>query len=176
MDEAAVLPITRGYVVHRANSGNMTASDALPARCPFPGSSPVIGQRPSDDFRSSPGWVGPPQFPLSPSERSAPSTPGGSSGPYSRFFTPSMAFALNCGTRLLLFPTRRMGRLTTRQVSLHATDRSVAPPYGASDAGLRPDPFPGQAASLLPGLLAVTRTGLSPAGDSELLGAPTYFL
>jgi hypothetical protein len=30
------------------------------------------------------------------------------------------------------------------------------------------DPFPGQAASLLPGLLAATRTGLTPASDDEL--------
>src|SRR5258706_13830687 len=36
------------------------------------------------------------------------------------------------------------------------------------DAGLRPGPFPDQAASLLPGLLAPTRTGLPPAGDDEL--------
>src|SRR3954454_9620623 len=50
-----------------------------------------------------------------------------------------------------------------------ATDRSVAPPNGAFDAGLRPGPFPDRAASLLPGLLAVTRTGLTPAGDDELL-------
>src|SRR6476469_6454941 len=48
------------------------------------------------------------------------------------------------------------------------TDRSVAPPNGAFDAGLRPDPFPDQTASLLPGLLAATRTGLTPAGDDEL--------
>jgi hypothetical protein len=34
----------------------------------------------------------------------------------------------------------------------------VAPPKGAFDAGLRPDPFPDRAASLLPGLLAATRT------------------
>ena len=38
----------------------------------------------------------------------------------------------------------------------------------AFDAGLRPDPFPDRAASLLPGLLAATRTGLTPAGDDEL--------
>src|SRR3954451_1211309 len=41
-------------------------------------------------------------------------------------------------------------------------------PTWAFDAGLRPDPFPGQTASLLPGLLAATRTGLTPAGDDEL--------
>jgi hypothetical protein len=48
------------------------------------------------------------------------------------------------------------------------------PPKG-SYAGLRPDPFPDQAASLLPGLLAATRTGLTPAGDDELaLDEVTY--
>src|ERR1019366_916660 len=37
----------------------------------------------------------------------------------------------------------------------------------AADAGLRPDPFPDRAANLLPGLLAATRTGLTPASDDE---------
>ena len=37
----------------------------------------------------------------------------------------------------------------------------------AFDAGLRPDPFPDRAASLLPGSLATTRTRLAPAGDDE---------
>src|SRR4051794_23067739 len=47
------------------------------------------------------------------------------------------------------------------------TARSL-PLHRAFDAGLRPDPFPDRAASLLPGLLAATRTGLTPAGDDEL--------
>jgi len=38
----------------------------------------------------------------------------------------------------------------------------------AFDAGLRPGPFLSRAASLLPGLLAATRTGLAPAGGDEL--------
>src|SRR6266508_288132 len=54
-----------------------------------------------------------------------------------------------------------------------ATDRSVASPIGAYDAGLRPGPFPDQTASLLPGSLATTRTGLTPAGDDELLQVMT---
>ena len=45
---------------------------------------------------------------------------------------------------------------------------SSLPLHRAFDAGLRPGPFPGRAASLLPGLLAATRTGLPPAGDHEL--------
>jgi hypothetical protein len=82
--------------------------------------------------------------------------------------TVSMAFALNSGARHSLLPPLRTGPLTTPQASRHATDRIVAPPCRALDAGLRPGPFPGQAASLLPGLLAATRTGLPPAGDDEL--------
>jgi hypothetical protein len=48
------------------------------------------------------------------------------------------------------------------------TARLHAPKIGALDAGLRPRPFPDEAASLLPGHLAATRTGLSPASDDEL--------
>jgi len=87
----------------------------------------------------------------------------------SRLYTASMAFALNSGTRHSLLPPLRAGPLTTPQASRHATDRIVAPPYRAFDAGLRPRPFPGEAASLLPGHLAPTRTGLTPAGDDELV-------
>jgi len=87
----------------------------------------------------------------------------------SRLSTPSMAFTPTTRARLLLVPARRQARLTTRQASLHATDRSVAPPARAFDAGLRPGPLPDRAASLLPGLLAATRTGLTPAGDDELM-------
>jgi hypothetical protein len=79
-----------------------------------------------------------------------------------------MAFAPNGRARLLLSPPKD-GLLTTRQASLNAADRLVAPSNEASDAGLRPDPFPDRAASLLPGLLAATRTGLTPAGDDELM-------
>jgi len=37
------------------------------------------------------------------------------------------------------------------------------------DAALRPQAFPPEAGSLLPGLLAATRTGPTPAGDDELM-------
>ena len=63
--------------------------------------------------------------------------------------------------------------LTRLQSSLDATGWSVAPPGGAFDAGLRRRAFPPDAASLLPGLLAATRTGLAPAGGQELAcGSP----
>jgi hypothetical protein len=59
--------------------------------------------------------------------------------------------------------------LTTRQASLNAADRSVAHPRRMLDAALRPRAFPREAGSLLPGLLAATRTGPTPAGDDELV-------
>ena len=45
---------------------------------------------------------------------------------------------------------------------------SLLPLHRAFDTGLRPRPFPDEAASLLPGHLAATRTGLPPASDDEL--------
>src|SRR4051794_18696397 len=84
-----------------------------------------------------------------------------------------MAFAVITAARLLLTP-RDGGPLTTRQASRNAADRRVAPPNRAFDAGLRPGPFPGRAASLLPSLLAATRTGLPPAGDDELMLDQVY--
>jgi len=42
------------------------------------------------------------------------------------------------------------------------------PPNGMLDAGLRHRPFPDDTASLLPGPLTATRTGLTPASDDEL--------
>src|SRR6478752_1755150 len=42
------------------------------------------------------------------------------------------------------------------------------PQEWAFDTRLRPRPFPDEAASLLPGPLAATRTGLTPASDDEL--------
>jgi hypothetical protein len=48
------------------------------------------------------------------------------------------------------------------------TARSL-PQKWAFDTGLRRQAFPPDAASLLPGLLAATRTGLTPAGDDELM-------
>jgi hypothetical protein len=86
----------------------------------------------------------------------------------SRHFTASMAFTVISAARLPLLPPSQARPLTTLQTSLNAADRPVAPPDRAFDAGLRPRPFPDEAASLLPGLLAATRTGLTPASDDEL--------
>jgi hypothetical protein len=52
-----------------------------------------------------------------------------------------------------------------------------SPPLNrAFDAGLRPRPFPDEAASLLPGFLATTRTGPPPAGDDELTNKQAQLL
>ena len=106
----------------------MAASDAVPAGRPLPGSTPVIGRHAPAKSPQSPGRGRPPLFPPSPSQRSAPSTPRSSSRLNSRLCTASMAFTLKDGARLSLDPAHA-GTFTTRQASLNAADRSVAPPY-----------------------------------------------
>ncbi len=86
----------------------------------------------------------------------------------SRLFAASMAFALNSGARLPLVPAHGAS-VTRRQDSRHVTDRPVASPTGAFDTGLHRRAFPPDAASLLPGALALTGTGLTPAGRCELM-------
>ena len=51
---------------------------------------------------------------------------------------------------------------------------SSLPHTGLLTLGSDPATFPGEAASLLPGLLAATRTGLPPAGDDELTNAKKH--
>jgi hypothetical protein len=85
----------------------------------------------------------------------------------SRLFAASMAFALISGARhSLLPPEGETSNDAAGFASCYGPHRRS--PMRASDAGLRPRPFPGEAASLLPGLLAATRTGLTPASDDEL--------
>jgi len=77
------------------------------------------------------------QFPRHPSGRSTPPTPGGSSAPAPRSLVPSLAFASNLRARLPLVPLARLF-VTTLQASLHAADRSVAPPrFDARPLGRR---------------------------------------
>src|SRR5271166_3735675 len=169
MDEAAALPSPRVLLSRRLkryygrlrHPPGTTSTSRLSAG---------YRTRVSERTRSigPPGRGGSPQFPPPPSERSEPHTPGGSSGLQSRIYAPSMAFAVTTAARLLLFPPAG-GVLTTRQASLDASDRSVAPPNRAFDAALRPRAFPPEAGSLLPGLLTATRAGLAPAGDDELM-------
>ena len=68
------------------------------------------------------------------------------------------------GARHSLAPPSRAGMVATPQASRHATDRIVAPFTGLLTLGSDPARCQTEAASLLPGLLAATRTGLSPAG------------
>ena len=74
-----------------------------------------------------------------------------------------MAFAQRDGARLSQIHVHDAAGF------LDAADRSVAHPRGMLDAALRPRAFPPEADSLLPGLLAATRTGPFPAGDDELV-------
>jgi hypothetical protein len=80
-----------------------------------------------------------------------------------------MAFAVTHAARLLLSPTLTGGRPNDAAGFASRYGPLSCSPKRALDAGLRPDPFPDQAASLLPGLLTATRTGLTPAGDNELM-------
>src|SRR5262245_34556666 len=113
------------------------------------------------------GRGGPLQFPPPPSVRSAPHYGGGFLGAApsgsSRLPWPSPCYS---GLGSPLSP--HGAGLTPRQASLHAADRTVAPTNVAFDAGLRRRAFPPDAASLLPGSLTTTWTGLPPAGGDEL--------
>ena len=114
------------------------------------------------------GRRGLPQFPHPPSAHPAPPTPGQFLGACtSRSSAPSMAFAVISAARHCLVPLTGVS-LTRLQDSLHAAGWTVAPPKGAFDTALRRRAFPPDGGSLLPGLLAATRTGLTPAGGHEL--------
>ena len=85
----------------------MAASDSLPAGYPLPGSSPVIGRLAPAPIRRRRTGEGLPS-----SRRHLPHVPRPLRrevlrGCASRLFTPSMAFALTAGARLLLVPTMR---------------------------------------------------------------------
>src|SRR5712691_9069090 len=103
MDEVAALPSPRVLLSRRLERyyGRLRRPPGSP-----PTSRLLTGYRARrSDGNRSPGRVGPPQFPPPPSERSAPHTPGGSSGLHSRLFTPSLAFALT--TRPVTRPSRQ---------------------------------------------------------------------
>ena len=154
-------------VLSGGSSGTTAASDAHPARHHFPGS-PVIGRHaPAAQIRSLAGRGGPSSSRRHSRRVPRPLRRGIRHGCASRIYTASMAFAL-LRARHSLVPAIREDCLTTPQASLHVTDRTVAPPNRAFDAGLRPRPFPDQTASLLPGFLTATRTGLPPASGDEL--------
>src|SRR5271166_403874 len=146
-----------------------------PGWLPLPSSSPVIGRDAPPASRNRMGRGGPLQFPPPLSERSEPLTPG---SPSRLHFQDLHRFhglrPLPSGSALPCPTHTRAGVLTTRQASLTLrTARLHTPHIGMLDAGLRHRPFPDDIASLLPGLLTVTRTGLSPASDDELANQPS---
>ena len=174
MNEAAALPsprvlLSRGF---KRYYGRLRRPPGSP---PTSRRRPVIGRdAPAALIRRPPGRGGPPQFPSSPSERSAPHTPGSPSRLHDQALHRFHGLRPDFGGSALPAPRPEAGPLTTPQASRDATDRSVASPNGAFDAGLRPGPFPDRASWQLPGLLAATRTGLPPAGDDELTTEAHY--
>ena len=87
-----------------------------------------------------------------------------------------MAFALMEGARHSLIPTK-VGYIDDAAgfASCYGPHHR-SPSYRAFDAGLQRRTFPSDAASLLPGLLAATRTGLTPAGDDELTNTKISYM
>jgi hypothetical protein len=169
MNEAAALPSPAVLLSARVDRyyGRLRRPPGPP---PLPGSTPVIGR--GAPTAPSPQTAGPGRASPVPA-----ATLRAFRAPYAGEFFGAAIQALRPFRGLRrerrgsALPSSRpqAGTLTARQASLDATDRSVAPPNGALDAGLRPGPFPDRAASLLPGLLAATRTGLTPAGGDELV-------
>ena len=119
--------LTGGCVVRSARSVLRPPPTPTRPPAPLPGFTGYRTPRSSNTFRRSPGRGGPPQFPPSLSERSAPLTPGSPSAPAHSGLHRFHGLRRDSGARLSL-PTQ--GDLTTPQASLHATDRSVAPPKG----------------------------------------------
>jgi hypothetical protein len=105
---------------------------------------------------------------LPPSQRSEPHTPGGSSGLRFQALHPFPGLRRDNRGSAPPVPARRRRPNDAAGFASRYGPLSCSP-QGAFDAGLRPGPFPDRAASLLPGLLAATRTGLAPAGDNELM-------
>jgi hypothetical protein len=161
-DEATALPSPQ-VVLSCGSTGTTAASDAHPASGP---PLEVLGYRAprsGSKIRRPPGRGGPPRFPSSPSTRSASHTPGVPRGCF-RLCTASVAFTLISGFGTPCSrPKTDLQRCRRLRVMLRTA--SSLPFYMGSDAGLRPGPFPGEAASLRPGLLAATRTRPPPGGD-----------
>ena len=151
-DEAAALPSPQ-VVLSCGSTGTTAASDAHPASDPLPG---VTGYRTPRSGSRNPQAAGPGRASPVPA-----ATLDAFRAPYAgESFTAALPGSTplpwpsprSKGLGTPCTPPSRAGLVTTPQASRHATDRIVAPPYRAFDAGLRPGPFPDRAASLLPGL------------------------
>jgi hypothetical protein len=148
--------------------GTTTASDALPARRPLPGSSPVIGHRISRGI-TQPASTG---EGLPSSRRHLLHVP--------RPLRRGVPHGCAPGSSPLPWPSPRrtgLGSPFPPPAGGHAHDAAdfasccgpcSCSPTRAFDAALRRRGFPPDNGSLLPGSLATTRTGLTPAGDDEL--------
>ena len=164
MNEAAALPSPTVVLSARLKQyyGRLRRP---PGPRPLPGSSPVIGRAtPAAAFRraTGPGRASPvPAITIRTFH-----------APYAGEFFGAVIQALHPfhglrptgrGSALPHIRSRRGRlRLTLRTARSHTPKRML-------DAALRPRAFPPKAGSLLPGLLAATRTGPSPAGDDELV-------
>ena len=101
----------RGFCCPVGSSGTTAAPDSHPARSPFPGSSPVIGaDAPTTPIQSTAGPGRVSQVPVATLSTFRAPYAGRSLGAATRFFTPSVAFAVTTAARLLLSPTLTGGR------------------------------------------------------------------
>ena len=160
-NEAAALPSPR-VVLSRRSERYYGRLRLPPGRRPLPGSTPVIRRRFPRQPQHAPSWEGLPSSRRHHLNVPRPLTPESPSRLPSRIFTASMAFAVNR-------PARLSSRcLTTRQASLTLRTAQLLPLKGLSTLGSDPARFQARPPACDRGSLAITRTGLPPAGDDEL--------
>ena len=138
----------------------------------------VIGHAaPATSLRRSPGRGGPLQFPPPPSIRSAPHTPRSSSRLHFQDLHRFRGLRPDGGGSALPDSHPKAGYIDDAAgfASCYGPHHR-SPCHRACDAGLQHRTFPSDAASLLPGLLAATRTGLTPAGDDELTNTKISYI
>ena len=138
MDEAAALPSPRVLLSRRFTRyyGRLRRPPGLPPTSRL--STGYRARRSGGSSRRPPGRGGPPQFPSPPSERSAPPTPGGSSGLYLQALHPFRGLRPDDPGSAPPLSHPQAGWLTTRQASLDATDRSVASRPKRAGQGFEP--------------------------------------
>lgn len=135
MRERSRGPSLPRVMLSRGSTGITTASESRPIRHPLPGSSPVNRRRSSTGTVIRFGRGEPPQFPPTPSEPSAHSTPDSPSRLHLQDLRRFHGLRHDSRGSALSYP------LTTRQASLRLADRSVAPTIVASTLGFDPTRF-----------------------------------